>query len=729
MPITTLMPLPKLQFLSLLGAPLVGGKIYTFAAGTTNPKATYSDAAGTTPQPNPIPLNARGEPSSPIYWSGNYRVELRDALGVLVYTVDDYNTDPAGVWDLLSKLAANTGAALIGFIQAGAGAIKRTLLDKVREIQVSITDYGAKTGNTSAQNDPCIQAAIEAVFSAGGGVVTVPSGTFLFGTLTPRSNVTISGVGTLKQVQPNTNIQTGIRKAAGAGSLSNFHIRGIGLDGDRQANPGNQFNAIVSIELASGETLDNFSVTDCAMQDAQDHFIRVIATGSTALATRIAVRRNSFITTPTKRSMGGTSNAVAYDAVRIEQTWDYASGGNGYGTVNFKQIVIADNYAESVRTLGDIKRGCSYFLIRDNRTKNMFDCHHSVDGSFFGEVINNVCEVESTYAGPSTYTNFIECQAEHVRIAGNVCSGGGKIINGILVTDYGRVEEAGKGHRSRHVTIDGNRIKDITTHAFRVINGDCCSTINNHAENVGGHVATIESGTGKNDPITGLPNVASGCRISGNSSKNAALGVRFAGSGHVKGVNPDENGQDYLYCPGLAQADTYANFINEGGYHNMNPNSLLELSGVGNNNVMWTDADFYPPGVAAATRPNGAAYAVTLSDESTSNIRTIYCAEHPAVSQGQRVYARISLKRNTATNYGVLVQEYDASGTFLANAFYGTNQTAVNWTDYVIGHKVTSPNASYLRFGVMPGSSANDPSTTGLSDVANFRIARVGIGR
>jgi hypothetical protein len=41
--ITTLMPLPKQQFLSAVGTPLVGGKVYTYAAGTNNPKPTYTE--------------------------------------------------------------------------------------------------------------------------------------------------------------------------------------------------------------------------------------------------------------------------------------------------------------------------------------------------------------------------------------------------------------------------------------------------------------------------------------------------------------------------------------------------------------------------------------------------------------------------------------------------------------------------------------------------------------
>jgi hypothetical protein len=142
MPTTSLMPLPKLHFETALGTPLLGGKVYTYAAGTTNPKATYTDAAGTTPQPNPIPLNLRGEPTNAIFWSGNYRVDVYDALNNLVYSVDNYNTDPAGIWGLATSLAAQAGAALIGFVQAGVNAVVRTIQDKLRE-RFSIDDYAS----------------------------------------------------------------------------------------------------------------------------------------------------------------------------------------------------------------------------------------------------------------------------------------------------------------------------------------------------------------------------------------------------------------------------------------------------------------------------------------------------------------------------------------------------------------------------------------------------------
>ena len=60
---TALAPIAKLSFTTTNGDPLVGGKLFTYAAGTTTKKATYTDSTGGTPNENPIILDARGEAS------------------------------------------------------------------------------------------------------------------------------------------------------------------------------------------------------------------------------------------------------------------------------------------------------------------------------------------------------------------------------------------------------------------------------------------------------------------------------------------------------------------------------------------------------------------------------------------------------------------------------------------------------------------------------------------
>lgn len=176
---TSLMPLPKQQYFdSPNGRPLAGGKVYTYSAGTTTPKATYTDSAGLVPQANPIVLNARGEPDNPIYWSGNYKIVLKDSSGSTIYTVDNYNADPYGVQNILPSLAASSGSSLMGFIQAGIGAFSTTAYE-VFSRRVSVWDFmspamraDALSGSPVLDHAPAWNAAITAL--GGAGRVDVP---------------------------------------------------------------------------------------------------------------------------------------------------------------------------------------------------------------------------------------------------------------------------------------------------------------------------------------------------------------------------------------------------------------------------------------------------------------------------------------------------------------------------------------------------------------------------
>jgi hypothetical protein len=104
----SLSPSPKLQFFDANGNPLVGGKVYAFAAGTTTPLDTYTDSTGTIPATHPLTLNSRGECE---VWlgSGAYKLELRTAANVVVWTVDNVNTANLSSLTLGTPLAATSG--------------------------------------------------------------------------------------------------------------------------------------------------------------------------------------------------------------------------------------------------------------------------------------------------------------------------------------------------------------------------------------------------------------------------------------------------------------------------------------------------------------------------------------------------------------------------------------------------------------------------------------------
>lgn len=210
----TLMPTPKPQFFAIAGIPLVGGKIYTYAAGTSTPLPTFSDAAGEIPQTNPIKLNSRGEPANPIFWLGNYRVEIRDALGNLIYTVDNFNTDPYGI----GNFSNGTGASLIGFSQGKAEAVTRTVESKLRDF-VNAVDYPSLQAAFNASDTVFVTSAnypVAANYTVaktknliilGGGSLTISTGVTLTiaGTFEAPINRIFSGPGAvvgIRQVHP-----------------------------------------------------------------------------------------------------------------------------------------------------------------------------------------------------------------------------------------------------------------------------------------------------------------------------------------------------------------------------------------------------------------------------------------------------------------------------------------------------------------------------------------------
>lgn len=182
----------SLQEFSDIGAPLVGGRLYTYVYGTTTHKTAYTDKAGTIPHTYTsdgiggqyIALNARGELPAPLYLAaGSYDITLKDSTGATIWTrradpVDDSAAalDSAIRSDLASTSDASKGTGMGGHgadLNYVAGTIGATLNDVC--LNVKMFPWLAK-GDGVTNDYPAISAAIAYVQSIGGGVVVIPGG-------------------------------------------------------------------------------------------------------------------------------------------------------------------------------------------------------------------------------------------------------------------------------------------------------------------------------------------------------------------------------------------------------------------------------------------------------------------------------------------------------------------------------------------------------------------------
>lgn len=150
------------------GTPNALGKVYTYAAGTLTPLASYTTQAGSVENTNPVILSADGTAQLWVDSGTAYRIIDKTASDVTIRDVDNVSGAQSVSADLAST-AAGKGSALVGHIASGTGAVATTVQAKLRQI-LDAADYIAAPGVSDALDQAGVQAAINEAAVLGGRV-------------------------------------------------------------------------------------------------------------------------------------------------------------------------------------------------------------------------------------------------------------------------------------------------------------------------------------------------------------------------------------------------------------------------------------------------------------------------------------------------------------------------------------------------------------------------------
>ena len=169
-------------------------------------------------------------------------------------TWSNIKTTLAGTFTTIASLAASSGSALVGFIQAGTGAVARTVQSKIREI-VSVKDFGA-VGDGVADDTTAIQNALNT-----GKKVYVPAGTYLYTAISLPTNATLIGdantLSILKLKDATNPAVAGIQNSDTGAGNSGISIRHIGFDGNYTTQSS---GSVIALTKCTGTTIEDAAV-------------------------------------------------------------------------------------------------------------------------------------------------------------------------------------------------------------------------------------------------------------------------------------------------------------------------------------------------------------------------------------------------------------------------------------------------------------------------------------
>jgi len=246
-----LTPTAKMQFFKADGTPLVGGKLYTYTAGTTTPQTTFTDSSGGTANTNPVILDSRGEAN---IWLGGstYKFKLADANDVEIWTVDNISAPTSGVSPSLSgnvTIDTNSANPALKITQTGTGPAIRVQDSADPDATPFVIDATGKVGVGTVSP-------AELLTVSNGNLLFTSSGGTAYFKVTPTNTETTLNAESTRDLVLSTN---GVERAR-AGATLGFSAPTFTGTTSVVTNTINEYT------VASGVTIDGVLLKDSLIE-------------------------------------------------------------------------------------------------------------------------------------------------------------------------------------------------------------------------------------------------------------------------------------------------------------------------------------------------------------------------------------------------------------------------------------------------------------------------------
>lgn len=227
-----------------------------------------------------------------------------------------------------SELIASSGSSLVGHIASGTGSVATTVQAKLRE-RVSVKDFGA-VGNGVTNDTTAIQAAIDAVFLAGGGTVYFPPGNYLVSTISKdwaiaTTSIVLKGSGERATLLTKTGATTTpiLNLSATLGSSDGIYstIEDMSIVGIAKSSPGLRLTGVARF------VLKRVAIIAC------DVGLDVVGSLIGSLRDCDILANNTGIKTRVSGAMYCNLIAIYGGSIRNNTTWGIDIGSaNGFNT-------------------------------------------------------------------------------------------------------------------------------------------------------------------------------------------------------------------------------------------------------------------------------------------------------------------------------------------------------------------------------------------------------------